>query len=259
MSLRILHVLQRTESDAGRSADEVCELSVGQRQFGHSVEIALVGRPGSDAYDHLGIPIHHLRGGLGSYGYNSGFVAWLQGRAANYDCVIVHGIWDYCGLGTLRALREAAVPYFVFTHGMLDPLNKFHQPFRHLLRWLYWPWGVYPVLRDAHAVFFVCEDERLRAREAFWLYDCHEFVVRFGTPGIRTNQSDRGTNRFLDLHPELEGKRLFTYIADHNPLEGIHVLVDAIETDNAARCSGCQGRGHIGCNGPHCRQSRCFQ
>jgi glycosyltransferase involved in cell wall biosynthesis len=33
----------------------------------------------------------------------------------------------------------------------------------------------------------------------------------------------------LDLHPELKGKRLFTFIADHNPIEGIHMLVEAIE------------------------------
>ena len=230
MSLRILHVLQQIDSDAGRSAEAVCELSLVQRQFGHTVEITVVGSSGGNAFDHLGIPIHHIDGGWGAYGYDSGFVPWMKERAGRYDCVIVHGIWDYCGLGTSRALQDSAVPYFVFTHGMLDPWFKLHQPIRHLIRWLYWPWGGYPVLRDAHAVFFLCEDERRRAREAFWLYDCHEFVVRFGTSGIPREIAGSVGGGFVEAHPLLRGKRLFTFLADHNPAEGIYTIVKAIES-----------------------------
>jgi glycosyltransferase involved in cell wall biosynthesis len=113
---------------------------------------------------------------------------------------------------------------------MLDPWFKLHQPIRHLIRWLYWPWGGYPVLRDAHAVFFLCEDERRRAREAFWLYDCHEFVVRFGTSGIPREIAGSVGGGFVEAHPLLRGKRLFTFLADHNPAEGIYTIVKAIES-----------------------------
>jgi glycosyltransferase involved in cell wall biosynthesis len=227
MSLRILHVLQRIDSDAGRSAEAVCELSIGQRQFGHAVEIALVG-PGSEAFEHLGIPVHNLSGGWGAYGYSSDFVPWMRDHSGGFDCVIVHGIWTYCGLGTLKALHDLNVPYFVFTHGMLDPWKKINQPLRHLMRWLYWPWGAYPVLRDAHAVFFLCEDERHRARETFWLYDCHEFVVRFGSRGIPPEISINSGKRFNDAHPELAGKRLFMLIADQSSFVGIESVVGAV-------------------------------
>jgi hypothetical protein len=76
------------------------------------------------------------------------------------------------------------VPYFVFLHGELDPWFKSVHPLRHLRRWLDWAWTGYPLLRDAHAVFFTGEEERRRARESFWLYDCHEFVLRYGVAGV---------------------------------------------------------------------------
>jgi glycosyltransferase involved in cell wall biosynthesis len=100
---------------------------------------------------------------------------------------------------------------------------------RHLLRWLYWPWGAYPVLRDAHAVFFLSDDERHRARQAFWLYDCHEFVVRFGTQGIPPAMVEDAADVFLEAHPALYGKKLFTVFADNNAVEGIDPLTQAIE------------------------------
>ena len=42
----------------------------------------------------------------------------------NYDAVIVNGLWMYHGFGAWRALHGGPVPYFVFTHGMLDPWFK---------------------------------------------------------------------------------------------------------------------------------------
>lgn len=176
------------------------------------------------------MPIHELPKGWGSFSFSANFVRWMKRHAGAYDCVIVHGIWDFCALGTWWALRDSIVPYFVVTHGMLDPWFKNHQPVKHFLRWFYWPWGGYPVLRDSHAVFFQCDDERNRAQETFWLYDCHEFVVRSGAPGIPPTLVEGAANAFLSTHPTLSGKRLFTVFSDYNPIEGIHALAGAVDT-----------------------------
>jgi glycosyltransferase involved in cell wall biosynthesis len=228
MSLRILHVLRPDNSDAGRSAEAVCKLAADQRQFGHIIEVVTLGEPIGDWMGRLEIPVHVLGARKGAYGYSPQFVVWMREHAEAYDCVIVHGIWNFCGLGTWWALRDATVPYFIFTHGMLDPWLKTHHPFRHLLRWLYWLWGVYPVLRDAHAVFFLGDDERHMARQAFWLYDCHEFVVRFGSSGIPPSSAGSDSEEFLSAHPQLRGQRLFMFFADFESVEGIRLLVSAI-------------------------------
>jgi glycosyltransferase involved in cell wall biosynthesis len=229
MPLRILHVFRPVDSDVGRSIEAVCELSRAQRQFGHVVEIATLGPPKGTKLGELGVRIHILEGGLGSYGYYARFVRWMRNNAGGFDCVIVHGIWDYCALGTWWALRDTNVPFFIFTHGSLDPWFKTRHPIRHLLRWLYWPWGAYPVLRDAHAVFFLSDDERHRARQAFWLYDCHEFVVRFGAHGIPPALVEDVADGFLVAHPALQGKKLFAIHSDDQIAEGVEALARSMD------------------------------
>ncbi|MEB0151131.1 glycosyltransferase, partial [Pseudomonas sp. CCC2.2] len=83
--------------------------------------------------------------------------------------------------GTWRALAKKKIPYFIFTHGMLDPWFKKNYPLKHLKKWLYWTWGEYRVLRDAKAVLFTCEEEKILARQSFWLYKANEVVTAFGT------------------------------------------------------------------------------
>ena len=53
---------------------------------------------------------------------------------------------------------------------MLDPWFKRTYPIKHIKKWTYWPWADYRVLRDAKAVLFTTEQERLLARQSFWMY-----------------------------------------------------------------------------------------
>ena len=71
----------------------------------------------------------------------------------------------------------------VYTHGMLDPWFKRRYPLKHLKKMLYWPWAEYRVLREASAVLFTCEEERVLARQSFRPYRCNEVVVKYGTAG----------------------------------------------------------------------------
>ena len=119
--------------------------------------------------------------GRSYYRYAPRLLPWLRQHAKDYDAVIVNGLWQYTTHATWRALNKGSVPYYVFTHGMLDPWFKRTYPLKHLKKWLFWPWADYRALRDAKAVFFTCEEERLLARQSFWLYRCHETVVSYGT------------------------------------------------------------------------------
>jgi glycosyltransferase involved in cell wall biosynthesis len=93
----------------------------------------------------------------------------------------VNGIWQYHSVATWRALRDLKIPYFVFTHGMLDPWFKSKYPMKHLKKILYWYCAEKKVLRDARAVLFTSEDERRLARMSFKPYDVTEEVVAYGT------------------------------------------------------------------------------
>src|SRR5262249_6303466 len=133
-------------------------------------------------------------------------------HAAAFDAVVVNGLWQYHGFGTRLALRRLDMPYHVFTHGMLDPWFKRAYPLKHLKKWLYWPWAEYRVLRDAAGVLFTSEEERLLARQSFWLYHAKEHVVAYGTSAPPQN-GDALREAFLATHPQLRGKRIVLFLS----------------------------------------------
>jgi len=82
-----------------------------------------------------------------------------------------------------------------------------------LKKWLYWPWGDYRVLRDARAVLFTSEEERLQARRSFWLYTAHERVVAYGTSTPPDNV-EALREVYLAANPQLRGRRVLLFLAE---------------------------------------------
>ncbi len=227
MRLRILHALRSINPAEGGPVEGVRQLTKVNLAFGHQVDIVCLDAPDAPWLDRASTTVHALGPGRGVYGYTPRLVPWLQENARRYDCVIVNGIWQYHCYGVWRGLRKTGVPYFVFPHGMLDPWFKYRHPLKHLKKWLYWPWGGYPVLRDARAVFFTCEEERRLARESFWLYDCDEIVLNYGTEGVPDPAHDYRP-AFFAQHERLRGLRLFLFLGRVHPKKGPDLLFEAV-------------------------------
>jgi len=141
------------------------------------------------------------------------------------DTVIVNGIWQFHSYGTWRALHGSSTPYVLFTHGMLDPWFKETFPLKHLKKWLYWPWAEYRVLRDAGAVIFTSEEERLQARTSFWLYRAREKVSPLGVE--KSSTSPDAKSEFLSRYPQLQNTRNFLFLGRLHPKKGCDILLDA--------------------------------
>jgi glycosyltransferase involved in cell wall biosynthesis len=160
------------------------------------------------------------------YGFSTKFAPWLRANASRYDAVVVNGIWQYHSFGTWKVLHKSNTPYVLFTHGMLDPWFKKEYPWKHLKKWMYWPWAEYRVLRDARAVLFTCEEERRLARSSFWLYRCNEVVVGYGTAKPK-GDPDADLKEFFDHYPRLRGKRLALFMGRIHPKKGCDLLIEA--------------------------------
>jgi glycosyltransferase involved in cell wall biosynthesis len=135
-------------------------------------------------------------------------------------------MWQYNAFAAWRALRGTGIPYYVYPHGMLDPWFKHTYPLKHLKKWAYWPWAGYRLLRDAEAVLFTTEQERVLARESFWLYQARERVIGYGT-SAPTGDANRQRQMFLNRFPELTGKRVLLFLSRIHPKKGIDLLIDA--------------------------------
>ena len=194
--------------------------------MGHESELASLDNPDAEFVIDFPAKVTALGPSVSSYGYNSRMTPWLKANAAQFDAVIVNGLWQYVGFAAWRALHGSSTPYFVYSHGMLDPWFKHRYPLKHLKKWLYWPWGEYRVLRDAAAVLFTCEEERLLARESFWLYRCKEVVGSYGT-STPPQDEQRLSDVFLTAFPALKGKRLVLFLGRLHEKKGCDLLIDA--------------------------------
>ena len=223
--MKILRTTHTVNPALGGPIESIKQSSAALLRRGHEVEIASLDAPTDPWVRDASFKVHSLGPGRGSYGYAPQFSAWLKERRAQFDAVIVHGIWQYSSFGVWRALAGTKTPYFVFPHGMLDPWFKRTYPLKHLKKLLYWPWAEYRVLRDAAAVLFTSEEERRLARESFALYHCREVVVNYGTAAPPNLESAREV--FFTTHPQLQRTPFLLFLGRLHEKKGCDLLINA--------------------------------
>ena len=223
--MKILRSTHTVNPALGGPIESIRQSSAALERRGHEVEIISLDAPGDSWVRDSGLLVHALGPGLGSYGYAPRFSDWIKEHRANYEAVIVHGIWQYSSFGVWRAVAGSDTPYFVFPHGMLDPWFKRTYPAKHFKKLLYWPWGEYRVLRDAAAVLFTSEEERRLARESFALYRCNERVVNYGT-AAPTNL-EGAHEKFFEAFPQLRQQPFLLFLGRLHVKKGCELLIEA--------------------------------
>ena len=225
--MKILHIIHSVSPAVGGPIEGIKQLAVAKTKgFGWKVDVVCLDSPDAPWLKDFPLTIHAMGPSYLNYGYSPRFIPWLKKHCHEYAFVVVNGIWQFSSFAAWRVLRNADVPYFVFTHGMLDPWFKTNYPLKHLKKWLYWPWAEYRVLRDATAVLFTCLDEKLLARQSFWLYRCNEAVVNYGTAGWK-GDAEAQRKCFLEKFPALAGKRIILFLGRIHEKKGGDLLIEA--------------------------------
>lgn len=215
------------DPSVGGVAPALLALSGGLARRGHKIDIVALDDPASPWLGNVDRTIHALGAGITSYRYSNKLLPWLREHGGEYDCAIVNGLWQYLSLAAWRRFAGSCIPYYVFPHGMLDPWFKRTFPLKHLKKWLYWPWADYRVLRDATAVIFTSEEERLQARKSFWMYNCRERVSPLGLQ-MPAPSSAAAKDIFLNRYPQLQNKRMLLFLGRLHPKKGCDILIDAL-------------------------------
>ncbi len=225
--MKILRVISSMNPHGGGPIEGIKQVQLPLSEMGCEIEIVCCDSPDAVWLIDANLPIVHALGpAKNGYGYAKKLLPWLKENSHRYDLVIVHGLWQYIGFAVWLALSGTSTPYYVFTHGMLDPWFKFTYPLKHLKKWLYWPWAEYRVLRDARRVIFTCEDERILARKSFWLYKVNEAVTAYGVANPPINRHEL-TTKFLAQYPQLQGKRIVLYLSRIHVKKGCDLLISA--------------------------------
>jgi glycosyltransferase involved in cell wall biosynthesis len=224
--MNILQTISSMDPEFGGTVEGVKLLGMTLRSEGHNVEIASMDDPGAKYLKACPLPVYPLGPSRLSYAFSPRFIPWLRENHSRYDAIIVNGVWQFHSFATWKTLHNSTTPYFLFTHGMLDPWFKKRYPLKHVKKWMYWPWAEYRVLRDAQAVLFTCEEERLLARQSFWLYRCNEVVVNYGT-AVPTGDPQAELDEFFELYPGLRGKKLALFMGRIHPKKGCDLVIEA--------------------------------
>lgn len=225
--MKILQMVQTLDPSTGGVASAVMSLSKAVAEQGHAVEIVSLDEPDAPWISDTCLPVHALGAGSTSYRYSRELLPWLRENAAQFDRVIVNGLWQYQSFAAWRAFHGSNTPYYVFPHGMLDPWFKRTFPLKHAKKWLYWPWADYRVLRDATAVIFTSEEERVQARRSFWLYRCTERISPLGVEKPPST-TDAAKEKFLSAFPDLRGRQFLLFLGRLHPKKGCDLLVQAL-------------------------------
>ncbi|MFD1949606.1 glycosyltransferase [Sphingomonas arantia] len=163
---------------------------------------------------------------LNRYRYAPDMVPWLKANVGNYDAVIVSGLWRYMARGAMKALAGGPVPYFVFTHGMLDPWFKQSAPAKNWGKQLSWWWAEGPLTRHAANVLFTTEEEMILADKAFWPYRLNGAVVGYGTADVSGDPAAQ-IAAFRAALPTLGDQRFLLFLSRIHPKKGCDLLVEA--------------------------------
>jgi len=222
--MKILRVISSTNPEGGGVVESVIQSALAIELLGHSVELLCLDAPNSPWLVNRAIKIHAVGPAKSSYAYCPNLLDWLQQHHTDYDHFIIDGLWQYHGLAARSVLVKNKRQYYVYTHGMLDPWFKHTYPLKHLKKWLYWPWGEYRVLRDAAQVFFTTDEERLLARQSFWLYRCNEKIVSIGTSSF-TGDKVKQIGSFRNSYPHLKDKPFLLFLSRIHQKKGIDHLI----------------------------------
>jgi glycosyltransferase involved in cell wall biosynthesis len=210
----------------GGPIEAIVQLASVNKSLGHDVEIACLDSPDDPWITNCLLKCYAFGPGFLSYRWSARFTRWLRENCHRFDAVIINGIWHYNSFGTWRILQKTNIPYFVYTHGMLDPWFKRRFPLKHLKKRLFWRWTDFRVLRDANAVLFTSEEECRLAPQSFRKFKCRPVVVNYGTAGPPFPK-EPCRESFLQHFPALRDTRSFLFIGRIHEKKGVDLLLRA--------------------------------
>jgi glycosyltransferase involved in cell wall biosynthesis len=228
-SLKILHVIRTLDPSWGGPREGVRHLTSQALARDYKPEIVTLDDPTASWISNYAARVHAVGSKRETYGYSTALDSWLSANLRRFDCVVVHGVWQYLSYAVWKVTRRIQVPYFVFTHGYLDPWFQKHYPLKHIKKAFYWKAVESKILRDAEAVLFTSQEEMLQAHGSFAPYRCNPRVVGYGVPPAPKSKKNKATviQELTSSHSRLEGRHFILFLARIHVKKGVDLLLKA--------------------------------
>ena len=238
----VLRVLSIISAAAPESGGPIQGLISQQIELENKIQFNIVSLDSPDAafVKSFPMPLNPLGLGAGApdrrnafarhYNYSPHMIPWLKQNIREYDVVLVHGLWNYATYAAARVLPNSGVPYFVFTHGMMDPWFREAYPLKHLAKQAFWLFNEGVLMAGARSVLFTSEDEKLLARGVFAGHGGYkETVVGYGT-NQPPDATPAQTAAFKAAVPQIGDRPYLLFLSRIHPKKGCDLLIDAFAT-----------------------------
>jgi len=222
--MRLLHVIRTLDPNYGGPVEGLRQIIAIYRARGWSAEVISYDAPGMPWEAALAGSVHALGPGWGRYGFAPRSNARARELMANADVIVVNGVWEYSGLVTL--LESGSTPYFIYTHGQLDPWFKRAFPLKHIKKMIYWMLVGRAFLGKASGVLFTTQEESLLAGQSFPFPNTPKYVVGYGTKRPE-GDPEHQREAFFQRFPETRGKKNILFLSRIHEKKGCDLLVTA--------------------------------
>jgi glycosyltransferase involved in cell wall biosynthesis len=224
--MRILHVINTVDPSWGGTVTCVRQLGTAMLRRGHSVEVASLSDPPTNA-EVAKFPVKSVPLGPGvlKYSFSLRAIRWFLQNASSYDVFVVNGLWQFQGIVAAAAAWLFRKPYVVYVHGMLGPLGKSNY-WKFVKKFLYWTLVEYWVVRGANFTIFTSREEAVMARGFFPFYRWREAVVENGVD-IPPASASRGVPGLVARHPAVKGKIIVLFLGRLTSGKGCDILIEA--------------------------------
>ena len=232
--MRILHIIRSVDPRSGGPIEGILRQDVAMGAGGVR-EIVSLDPPDAPFLTDLPIAVHAMgvipynslsTNNLARFGYSPRLVPWLQRNVQAYDCAVVNGLWNYAAVGSSRVLPGGSLPYFLFSHGMMDPWFRKASPLKYQAKQLSWLLFEGRLAAGAEALLFTTDEERALAEGQFFGHAYNGQVVRYGTSGPE-GEPAADASAFAAACPGVAGRPYLIYLSRIHPKKGCDLLVKA--------------------------------
>lgn len=218
--MKILHLIHSLNPKGGGIAASLKEIP------SHEATILCLDDPSSLFLKNYTQKIIALGPSYGHYGYTSTLICWLNQNLKQFNAAVIHGLWQFHGLGFLLCKKPKNFPYYIFFHGMLDPWFNQHNWLKKIKKNFYWHIIEHHLIQNSKGLFFTAKQEKIKTDPLLTPYQkpCH--IVNYG---INDPNIDHNTiiTDFFEKYPQLKHKKILLFLSRIHPKKGVDMLIKA--------------------------------
>ena len=158
------------------------------------------------------------------YSINYSLIKWLKKNVKRFDCIIVHGLWHYHNYAVWKIAKSTNIPYFVFSHGSLDPWFNYTYPLKFFKKKIFWFLFQKKFLEFSKSILFTSLIEKKLAMKAFNFSNIKPQIVKYGIIG---NPIKKKFNFIKNKKKKifLSKKKILLYLGRVQEKKGIDILI----------------------------------